>query len=248
MIAFSCPRCKTTQFVEDDRAGSKLPCSKCGQRLQVPPKQDLSKTVLGAPLFPEVQAWGRGASAPPPLPVLLVGPTCPHCGSVVGFDAARAGQQARCPHCHGLLRLPGGFDPVQPTGAVATADAVNSFANPKPRERWEPAPRRRRRRRYRDEEASPGHADVCGILSIVFGGIGLAMLCAPLAVVLVAIVVDGVGVILGLVGIQITWNRGASGACSIVGLVLSLVALLLTVLALIWWIEVMRNRWWWWLL
>jgi hypothetical protein len=49
MIRFSCPACRITLDAPDFAAGNKMPCPKCGQRLQLP---DVNKTVLAEPLPP----------------------------------------------------------------------------------------------------------------------------------------------------------------------------------------------------
>lgn len=62
MIRFTCPTCKSVLQSPGHTAGSKVACSKCGQRLLVPnPVQPAAgnKTVLGA-LLPD--------SAGPPVP------------------------------------------------------------------------------------------------------------------------------------------------------------------------------------
>jgi hypothetical protein len=62
MIRFACPVCGAVLSVDDNRAGRKAPCPKCGQRLQVP-FAVRNKTVLGKP----VAAGGIGdAQAPEP--------------------------------------------------------------------------------------------------------------------------------------------------------------------------------------
>jgi predicted Zn finger-like uncharacterized protein len=48
-IHFACPICRTEYRVDDDRAGKRTECKKCGQRLQVPTPE--RKTVL-AELLP----------------------------------------------------------------------------------------------------------------------------------------------------------------------------------------------------
>jgi hypothetical protein len=67
MIRFACPACKSILESPDRKAGNKVPCPKCGQRLQIPGGTvSRTRTILGA-LLPS-----RGpkavAQAPPPLP------------------------------------------------------------------------------------------------------------------------------------------------------------------------------------
>jgi len=45
-IRFKCPTCQASLTAGDGKAGSKLPCPKCGQRLQVPPPP-VNHTILG---------------------------------------------------------------------------------------------------------------------------------------------------------------------------------------------------------
>src|SRR5438270_662461 len=49
MICFACPVCNKVLSVPDSQKGAKLPCTRCGQRLQVP-ASSRDKTVLGRPL------------------------------------------------------------------------------------------------------------------------------------------------------------------------------------------------------
>src|SRR4051812_5436302 len=61
MIHFLCPRCNTAQQVADSFAGTKLPCSACGQRLQVPlpPQQQTMQGVLPSSLSAPAPAAGK---------------------------------------------------------------------------------------------------------------------------------------------------------------------------------------------
>lgn len=66
MIRFSCPACRAVLEVADSGAASKLPCPKCGQRLQVPTPPP-NKTIL-APLVshqPGVPAAPTAIPLPP---------------------------------------------------------------------------------------------------------------------------------------------------------------------------------------
>jgi S1-C subfamily serine protease len=64
MILFACPVCKTALQVPDEQGGTKVACSKCGQRLKVP-DTDPNKTLLGERLPPRLNL---GVSAGPRLP------------------------------------------------------------------------------------------------------------------------------------------------------------------------------------
>jgi S1-C subfamily serine protease len=57
MFQFACPRCQNLLTATREQVGTKLPCPKCHQRLQVP-VGDLNKTVLGKVVAPQ---------APPPV-------------------------------------------------------------------------------------------------------------------------------------------------------------------------------------
>ncbi len=70
MISFACPICNTVLNVDDRQKGAKLPCSKCGQRLQVP-AHARDKTVLGKLVGADGPAPLTGKVAvlePPPPP------------------------------------------------------------------------------------------------------------------------------------------------------------------------------------
>ena len=79
MICFACPICNKVLSVADSQKGAKLPCPRCGQRLQVP-AQPRDKTVLGRPVSQAAAAQRAGAGAalaeqtpvsvpePPPAP------------------------------------------------------------------------------------------------------------------------------------------------------------------------------------
>lgn len=81
MIRFACPTCGKVLKAHDNRAGGKGTCTRCGQRLKVPPTQFQTKTVLGRPVpdganvepaapdEPTDQLAGAGLST-----------DCPHCG------------------------------------------------------------------------------------------------------------------------------------------------------------------------
>jgi DNA-directed RNA polymerase subunit RPC12/RpoP len=45
MIEFLCPTCKMLFRANDEQGGTKMNCSKCGQRVMVPPGRN--KTILG---------------------------------------------------------------------------------------------------------------------------------------------------------------------------------------------------------
>jgi S1-C subfamily serine protease len=72
MIDFYCPVCKTPQHATESEIGTKRPCTKCGQRLQVPNAPSLQRvtvdqTVAGVPGNPI--GGGGTAAVPSVLPV-----------------------------------------------------------------------------------------------------------------------------------------------------------------------------------
>src|SRR4051812_37257966 len=67
-IQFECPTCKEKLSAPIDQAGSKINCSNCGQRLQIPPP-DRTKTVLAAGLgVSDDPTPSRSAMAAKPQP------------------------------------------------------------------------------------------------------------------------------------------------------------------------------------
>jgi hypothetical protein len=68
MIRFACPRCKSVLESPDEKAGGKVNCPKCQQRLQVP-VPPRSKTMLGS-LLPTSEP-PRTPPASPPRPVAV---------------------------------------------------------------------------------------------------------------------------------------------------------------------------------
>jgi hypothetical protein len=57
VIAFACPRSGANQQVIDTMPWQKLPCSQCGQRLQVPPQAPVEQgpTMHRAPVRPSAR-------------------------------------------------------------------------------------------------------------------------------------------------------------------------------------------------
>src|SRR5262249_8792485 len=115
MIRFACPACQTALKVSGKRAGAKVACLKCGQRLLVPRPDQLprKKTLLGR-LLPERK------SEPAPAAPVQPGATmpCPGCARPVALtDAESAGGWVRCPHCGVLFvarRVSAGPPPGSP--------------------------------------------------------------------------------------------------------------------------------------
>jgi hypothetical protein len=80
VIRFSCPRCNAVLRASDRRAGDKIPCPKCRQRLQIP-GPPRNKTVL-APVVPTPIVIDPGPPPPKSLPANTppppVHPEMPH--------------------------------------------------------------------------------------------------------------------------------------------------------------------------
>lgn len=68
MIRFACPSCQAAYSVDDQKAGKKSKCPKCGQRIEVPtPQREV--TSMGI-LLPDLEDFGNGpqvVEAPAPM-------------------------------------------------------------------------------------------------------------------------------------------------------------------------------------
>jgi DNA-directed RNA polymerase subunit RPC12/RpoP len=93
MIRFGCPVCKTALECPDRKAGRKLPCPKCGQRLLVP-SPTRNQTMLGEAL-PSKAPARREAPLSGQVPV----GECPGCRSPVTVPAESVGRWVNCQHC-----------------------------------------------------------------------------------------------------------------------------------------------------
>jgi hypothetical protein len=67
--------------------------------------------------------------------------------------------------------------------------------------------------------------DVCGIISLVFGGLGLAMTGGPLLWADTIVLLGITALILAIVGLCVGSSRAGSVVCSGIGLALALVVL-----------------------
>ena len=95
-ILFKCPKCQNKLTVVDEKAGSKLPCPQCGQRLQVPiPQVPAENAKRGAMQLPE-----------PARPEARMEVLCPTCRVSFSPLAARAGSQESCPECGSSVTVP----------------------------------------------------------------------------------------------------------------------------------------------
>ena len=61
MIRFACPACSVVMNCPDDKAGVKVGCPRCGQRLEIPPAP--KGTMLGKPLPPRSRLPAEGATS-----------------------------------------------------------------------------------------------------------------------------------------------------------------------------------------
>lgn len=81
MLYFVCPRCKSTQESPDHTAGSKVPCPKCGQRLQIPlppPNKTILAPSVPMPTDPDASSGVPLLVSAPGLPGASVS-ICPYC-------------------------------------------------------------------------------------------------------------------------------------------------------------------------
>jgi DNA-directed RNA polymerase subunit RPC12/RpoP len=91
LIRFTCPSCRSVLECADSKAGSKVACPKCGQRLLIPaPATPRNKTVLGK-LVPVAEIM----HAPPPDTALPFAPpdvdvSVPCVGNLVARSSKRA--------------------------------------------------------------------------------------------------------------------------------------------------------------
>ncbi len=109
-IKFNCPRCQAPLEALSIEAGTKKPCSACGQRLQVPtapppptaaPQPSLNKTML---------AGDERSPAAPPIKY-----NCPSCKKPLESPASEAGIKKPCPACGQRLQIPAASSaPQQP--------------------------------------------------------------------------------------------------------------------------------------
>jgi hypothetical protein len=85
----------------DGKAGTKGPCPRCGQRLQVP--NPVRRTIVGK----LVSAATRRRPAPVVAPVAERVPvvSCPHCQGKLAVRPEHVGQVLQCVHCKGKAQL-----------------------------------------------------------------------------------------------------------------------------------------------
>ena len=80
MIRFACPACSVvTMNCPDDKAGVKVGCPRCGQRLEIPPAP--KGTMLGKPLPPRGRLPAEVATSQEQRTPSVVAPTFLLCHS-----------------------------------------------------------------------------------------------------------------------------------------------------------------------
>jgi DNA-directed RNA polymerase subunit RPC12/RpoP len=207
MIAFRCPSCQMSLQAKPTEAGQKINCPSCGQRLQVPGRPPVNRTVLGE-LAPELsinsglslppsrsrEQEGPRPTAKPPVPTVLpVAWYSSHQGEREGpYSEEDMRRRAR----KGDLRRK---DPVWTAGMAGWQPAEDYFSFPPVTPPSAPPARQ-----LPTEEASPG-GRVCGVLSIIFGGVAFLPFCPWLFGL--------AGLILGIISLCICSNKtlGAIG-------------------------------------
>jgi hypothetical protein len=124
MIRFQCPTCRKVLKAPDHGAGRKIPCPRCGQRLQIPfPVQH--KTILGqfvsdptAPSPVQPSAIKPAGAVPSHGQVLI---DCPCCKRPVQVhkEAILLGRWVECPKCR--MGFAASMDEVLPASCTLAA-------------------------------------------------------------------------------------------------------------------------------
>src|SRR5262249_47435395 len=102
VIQYSCPACQVVLEAQDNMAGKKIICPKCGQRLLIP-SPTRNKTILGQLLSdpaPSTSLSLPGTQPPfalPPPGSLLV--NCPGCRFPVMISSEVVGRRVGCSIC-----------------------------------------------------------------------------------------------------------------------------------------------------
>jgi DNA-directed RNA polymerase subunit RPC12/RpoP len=198
VIRFTCPTCSAVLNCPDHKAGEKAPCPKCGQRLQVPvpPRPAHAKTVLGRladppPPGPGPDPAGTGIEPEGPTPGRAAGPPtpdtvnvkCPGCGRVIPLRADELDTLIECKRCDTRF-VPSGRFGGPAAGPILGRQSEADYAEP--------------------EAGSP----VGGVLGRGGNHSGLGM-----ASFLIAVLVGGMDVVLGLIVVlNVAGSRGERGA------------------------------------
>src|SRR5262249_22671261 len=128
MIHFACPACRKVLKVEDQGAGRKISCPRCGQRLLIPaapapPPRVQARPVLGEPLpasstpSPAPAAGGKPPAATPAASTVPV--NCPGCGRQIALPVGELGTLIECARCD--RRFVAGEAPAPSAVPVAAA-------------------------------------------------------------------------------------------------------------------------------
>jgi Zn-finger nucleic acid-binding protein len=118
-IRFACPKCKSVIKANEDRAGTKIKCPKCGQALEVPrPREEV---MMGQLLTPASGVSPSKLGRPATFQFL-----CPICQSAVQAPPGSHGSWTNCPRCQGAVHvpLPDGSYMLDPARFVEPAPAV----------------------------------------------------------------------------------------------------------------------------
>jgi hypothetical protein len=98
-IRFSCPTCKAVLNAPASRAGAKINCPKCTQRILVPGQAN--KTALGQiPPVTDKTALGQSVATGPAAPShRTVDVPCPGCKRVIDLPVEKLGTHIECAEC-----------------------------------------------------------------------------------------------------------------------------------------------------
>jgi DNA-directed RNA polymerase subunit M/transcription elongation factor TFIIS len=201
-LRFACPRCRSVLEAPIHKAGEKVPCPKCGQRLQVPgPTRE--KTVL-ADALPESMNRAAARGAPPvrtsaPLTIAVA---CPGCGRRILLPEEKLGAVIECAKCDTRFVAGGGREELPSHPARALAPPAGDL---------------------RGAPAGSGLPIGLGIAAIVVAALGGLLSFMPI-LWFFALPVSGVALTLGLLALAFAASRG--------GLPVAVVAVLLAAIAL----------------
>src|SRR5947209_6227360 len=101
MIRFACPACRSVLECPDYKAGKKIACLKCGQRLQIPSvavPRARDRTVLGS-LVAFFMPRRRESSRQGAQRGIMISFDCPQCGKSFQVKEEFAGRKTKCRQC-----------------------------------------------------------------------------------------------------------------------------------------------------
>ena len=112
IIEFVCGGCHKKVRVPLAQAGKKGRCPHCGVVSRIPggvtSRSRRSQPAAGAGAAAKADAAARNE----PKPIEF---SCRHCGKLVRTPAEAAGKRGKCPHCQGVVQIPGGEPTTSPT-------------------------------------------------------------------------------------------------------------------------------------